>query len=382
MAETILCFTKHHVSDINLRMCDIKFDDIGPSKVIHLYSGKTTLKAIVVIDNIALGPAIGGVRVSPGLNLEEVIRLARTMTLKNSIAGLSHGGGKSGIMVDPKSPEKEHYFRVFARMIKELEEYIPGPDMGSDEDAMAWIYDEIGRASGLPEEIGGLPLDKLGATGFGLAECAEIACPYARINLKGSRVAIQGFGSVGRAAAKFFSERGAILVAASDTRGAIYSKDGLDVNKLIEIKMNKEAVKYYAGGTSIGIEELFSVDCDILIPAATPDVIHEDNAYTIKAKLLLQGANIPATMAAEEILMERGILSVPDFIANAGGVIMAAMEYEKKTEKEAFEAISSKIKKNTYLMLENAKREKILPRIAAEKLAREKVLEAMRYREY
>ena len=363
-------------------MCDIKFDDVGPSKVIHLYSKKTSLKAIVVIDNVALGPAIGGVRVYPGVNTEEIIRLARTMTLKNAIAGLSHGGGKSGIMADPKSPEKEHYFRVFARMIKELEEYIPGPDMGSDEEAMAWIYDEIGRACGLPEEIGGLPLDKLGATGFGLAECAEVACPYAGIKLKGARVAIQGFGSVGRAAAKFFSKRGAILVAASDTRGTIYSKDGLDVNKLIETKMSKGAVRYCEEGTCMEVEELFSVDCDILIPAATPDAIHEDNAYTIKAKLILQGANIPATKAAEEILMKRGILSVPDFIANAGGVIMAAMEYEKRTEKEAFEAISTKIKKNTHLMLENAKREKILPRIAAEKLAREKVLEAMRYREY
>jgi glutamate dehydrogenase (NAD(P)+) len=382
MAKAIRGFTKHSFSDINLRMCDIKFDDIGPSKVIHLYSRKTTLKAIVVIDNIALGPAIGGVRVSPGVNIEEVIRLARTMTLKNAIAGLSHGGGKSGIIADPKSPEKERYFRVFARMIKELEEYIPGPDMGSDEEAMAWIYDEIGRACGLPEEIGGLPLDKLGATGFGLAECAEVACPYAGTNLKGARVAIQGFGSVGRAAAKFFSEKGAILVAASDTRGTIYSKEGLDVNKLIATKMSKGAVKYCEEGTFMGIEELFSVDCDILIPAATPDVIHEDNACTIKAKLILQGANIPATMAAEGILMERGILSVPDFIANAGGVIMAAMEYEKRTEKEAFETISSKIKKNTYLMLEDAKREKIPPRIAAEKLAREKVLEAMRYREY
>jgi glutamate dehydrogenase (NAD(P)+) len=363
-------------------MCDIKFDDIGPSKVIHLYSKKTNFKAIVVIDNTALGPAVGGVRVSPGVNIEEVTRLARTMTLKNAIAGLSHGGGKAGIMADPKSPEKERYFRVFARMIKELEEYIPGPDMGSDEEAMAWIYDETGRACGLPEEIGGLPLDKLGATGFGLAECAEVACPYAGINLKGARVAIQGFGSVGRAAAKFFSEKGAILVAASDTRGTIYSKEGLDVNKLIETKMSKGTVKSCEKGTCMGIEELFSVDCDILIPAATPDVIHEDNAHTIKAKLILQGANIPATMAAEEILMERGILSVPDFIANAGGVIMAAMEYEKRTEKEAFESIFSKIRKNTYLILENAKREKILPRIAAEKLAKEKVLEAMRYREY
>ena len=141
------------------------------------------------------------------VNMEEVIRLARTMTLKNSIAGLSHGGAKSGIMADPKALEKERYFRVFARMIKELEEYIPGPDMGSDEEAMAWIHDEIGRACGLPEEIGGLPLDKLGATGFGLAECAEVACPYAGINLKGASC-YSGFWKCGQGSSKVLFGKG------------------------------------------------------------------------------------------------------------------------------------------------------------------------------
>lgn len=281
-------------------------------------------------------------------------------------------------MADPKSDEKEHYFRVFARLIKELQEYIPGPDMGSDEESMAWIYDEIERACGLPEEIGGLPLDKLGATGFGLSECAEVACPYAGIDLKGARVAIQGFGSVGKAAARFLSEKGAVLVAASDTRGTICCPEGIDINKLIDIKQSTGTVINYPDALRIGTENLFSLDCDILIPAAIPDVINEENAYTIKAKLILQGANIPATRAAEEILMNRGILSMPDFIANAGGVIMAAMEYAKKTEKEAFDAISLKI--NTRQILENAKEGKILPRMAAEELAKEKVLKAMRCR--
>jgi len=363
-------------------MCEITFDELGPSKVLHLYSKKIQLKAIVVVDNTALGPAIGGVRVSPWVSTEEVLRLARTMTLKNSIAGIPHGGGKAGILADPKSPEKEHYFRVFAKMIKELHEYIPGPDMGSDEEAMAWVYDEIGRACGLPEEIGGLPLDKLGATGFGLAECAEVACTYAGIELKGARVAVQGFGSVGKAAARFLSDKGAILVAASDTQGTIYSKEGLDVSQLIETKMSEGAVRYCKEGTCLGIDELFSVECDILIPAAIPDVINEGNVYSIKAKLILQGANIPATKAAEEILMKRGIVSVPDFIANAGGVIMAAMEYARKTEREAFDTISSKIKKNTMLVLEKAMKEKILPRTAAEELAKEKVLKAMKSREF
>lgn len=363
-------------------MCEIIFDELGPSKILHLYSKKIQLRAIVVVDNTALGPAIGGTRVSPSVSTEEVLRLARTMTLKNSIAGIPHGGGKAGILADPKSPEKERYFRVFAKMIKELHEYIPGPDMGSDEEAMAWIYDEIGRACGLPEEIGGLPLDKLGATGFGLAECAEVACPYAGIDLKGARVVVQGFGSVGKAAARFLSEKGAVLVAASDTKGTIYCAEGIDVNKLIDIKQATGAVINYRKSICMRPDDIFSLECDILIPAAIPDVIHEDNAYTIRAQLILQGANIPATRIAEEILMKRGILSVPDFIANAGGVIMAAMEYAKKTEKETFETISSKIKKNTKLVLEKAMQEKILPRAAAEELAKEKILKAMRCREY
>lgn len=363
-------------------MCEIKFDELGPSKVIHLYSKRASLKAVVVVDNTVLGPAIGGVRVSPLVSTEEVIRLARTMTLKNAVAGLPHGGGKAGIMADHKSPEKEHYFRVFAKLIRDLHEYIPGPDMGSDEEAMAWIYDEIGRACGLPEELGGLPLDKLGATGFGLSECAEVACPYAGIDLKGARVAVQGFGNVGKAAARFLSEKGAVLVAASDTKGTIYCPDGLDVNKLIEIKQGTGAVINYRKSICMRPDDIFSLECDILIPAAIPDVIHENNAYTIRAKLILQGANIPATRTAEEILMNRGILSVPDIIANAGGVIMAAMEYAKKTEKEAFETISLKIRKNTKLILENAMRQKILPMIAAEELAKEKVLKTMKCREY
>lgn len=363
-------------------MCEIKYDELGPSKVIHLYSKKASLKAIVVIDNTALGPSIGGVRVSPTVSTEEVMRLARTMTLKNACAGLPHGGGKAGIQANPQSPDKERWFRAFAKLIKDLHEYIPGPDMGSNEEAMAWIQDEIGRSCGLPEELGGLPLDKLGATGFGLAECAEVACPYAGINLKGARVAVQGLGNVGKAAAKFLVQKGAILVAVSDAKGAICCPDGIDIDKLLETKQRTGAVTNYAKNSCIEMEAIFSTDCDILVPAAIPDVINEKNVNAVKAKLILQGANIPATRAAEEILMKRGVLAVPDFIANAGGVIMAAMEYAKKTEKEAFETIASKIKTNTKLMLENATREKILPRIAAEKLAREKVLKAMKYRGY
>jgi len=143
-------------------MTEITYDDIGPAKVIQLYSAKEHLRAVVVIDNIALGPAIGGVRASETVTVEEVCRLARTMTLKNSIAGLSHGGAKAGIIANPANPAMEHWFRIFARMIRDLAEYIPGPDLGCAEAAMAWIHDETGRAVGLPEEIGGLPFSAQG----------------------------------------------------------------------------------------------------------------------------------------------------------------------------------------------------------------------------
>lgn len=363
-------------------MCEISYDELGPAKVLELHSAKTGLTAIVVIDNIALGPSIGGVRVSHSLNRGELLRLARTMTLKNSIAGLPHGGGKAGIIAAPDDPKKELYFRIFARQIRHLDEYIPGPDMGSNEEAMAWIYDEIKRAVGLPEEFGGIPLDKLGATGFGLAVCAETASPHAGIDLKGARIAIQGFGSVGRAAARHLTEKGAVLVAASDTGGTIYNPEGLDYKELIKIKESRKSVTGYKDGHIKSPGEIFSLDAEVLIPAATPDVINMGNVDMIKARLVLQGANIPATKEAEEALHSKGILSVPDFIANAGGVIMAAMEYAKKSGTEAFDAIETRIKANTGLVLEKSKNEKILPRQAAVSIAKERVLKAMRYRDY
>lgn len=361
-------------------MSEIIYDNIGPAKVIRLYSAKEGLQAVVVIDNCALGPAVGGVRVSPTVTVDEVLRLARTMTLKNSIAGLPHGGAKAGIVADPARPDKERLFRVFARMIRDLKEYIPGPDLGCNETAMAWIHDETGRSVGLPAELGGLPLDKLGATGYGLAECAVVAAPFAGIELAGARVAIEGFGSVGRAAARFLKARRAIVVAVSDSKGGIYNPYGIDAEKLIEHKLQTGSIADSAQGSPITTEELFSTECDILIPAATADVIHEGNLAGVKARLILEGANIPVTRRAGEILHERGVLIVPDFISNAGGVIMAAMEYAGRSEQEAFTAIGERIRNNTQLILERSGKQQ--PRLAADALARERVLRAMAYRDY
>lgn len=356
-------------------------DNLGPAKIVHIYDPKIGLKGVVAVDNVARGPSIGGIRMAPDVSAEEAFRLARAMTLKNSAANLPHGGGKSVIFGDPKIPvmEKEQLIRAFARAIRDLVEYIPGPDMGTDERCMAWIKDEIGRAVGLPPEIGGIPLDKIGATGWGLKASVEAALKYCAFDIKGARVAIQGFGSVGKHAASFLGENGTVLVAASDSRGTIYNSKGIDVARLIALKDSGKSVVDYSDGERFDVDGVIDIECEIWIPAARPDVIRKDNVNRLKSKLVPQGANIPFTLEAERILHEKGTLVIPDFIANAGGVICASVEYHGGTQSQAFQTIAEKIRANTEEVLANAKKAGSLPRQAAVSLAEERVKSAMAY---
>jgi glutamate dehydrogenase/leucine dehydrogenase len=359
-------------------------DELGPARVITIYRPKFNLRGLLVVDNVAAGPAIGGCRMAPDVTFAECFRLARAMTLKNAAAGLPHGGGKSVIVGDPKMPadRKETIIRAFAHALRDIHDYIMGPDMGTDERAMAWVHDESARAVGLPRSIGGIPLDEIGATGFGIAIAAEAAQEFGAIKLAGVRVAIQGFGAVGKFAARFLVERGAILVAASDSSGTITNSRGLDVEALIALKNSGAAVASFVGGENLGREAIVSIDCDIWIPAARPDVITMANVDSLRTKLILQGANIPATVEAEQRLDARGVLCLPDFIVNAGGVICAAVEYQHGTQAIAFAAIEEKIRANTLAVLEIMRRSKITPRQAAVDLARERVREAMSYQRF
>jgi len=356
-------------------------DDLGPIKIVHLYDPKCGLKAVVAIDNVARGPSIGGIRMASDVSAEEAFRLARAMTMKNSAAGLPHGGGKSVIFGDPKiePAKKEQLIRAFARAIRDLVEYIPGPDMGTDERCMAWIKDEIGRAVGLPPEIGGIPLDEIGATGFGLKASVEAALKYCDFALKGARVAVQGFGSVGKHAARFLGEKGTLLVAACDSRGTIYNPKGIDVDRLIAMKDTGKSVIDYDAGEKLAPDAVIDVESEIWIPAARPDVIRKDNVNRLKTRLVPQGANIPFTLEAERILHEKGTLVIPDFIANAGGVICASVEYHGGTQSLAFQTIEEKISANTEEVLANSKKSGSLPRQAAIALAEARVRNAMRY---
>jgi glutamate dehydrogenase (NAD(P)+) len=357
-------------------------DELGPIKIVHIYDPKCGLKAVVAIDNVARGPSIGGIRMAPDVSAEEAFRLARAMTLKNSAANLPHGGGKSVIFGDPKMElaKKEQLIRAFARAIRDLVEYIPGPDMGTDERCMAWIKDEIGRAVGLPLEIGGIPLDEIGATGLGLKASVEAALKYCDFPLKGARMVIQGFGSVGKHAARFLGEKGTVLVAASDSRGTIANPKGIDVARLIALKDSGKSVTDYPDGQKFDADAVTDIECEIWIPAARPDVIRKDNVQRLKAKLVPQGANIPFTAEAERILHKAGTLVIPDFIANAGGVICASVEYHGGTQAQALQTIEEKTHANTEEVLANSKRAGLLPRQAAIALAETRVKKAMTYR--
>jgi len=359
-------------------------DELGPLKVIHVYEPSIGLKAVLVVDNVARGPSIGGVRMAPDVTTEECMRLARAMTYKNAAAGLPHGGGKAVLVGDPKmdKEKKAVLIRGLACALREVEQYIFAPDMGTDEECMAWVKDEIDRVVALPCEVGGIPLDEIGATGFGLSHVVDVALQFSNFSIHGARFAVQGFGAVGKHTTRFLVKDGAIPVAVADSQGTIYNPAGLDVDKLIALKESGKSVVDYSEGERRNIEDIVDIECDIWIPAARPDVIHEDNVDRLKTRMVVEGANIPITYGAEKRLHEKGVLCVPDFIANAGGVICAAMEYQGAGQAAALVMIEEKLRRNTLEVLETSSRDKILPRDAALAIARRRVQRAMSFRRW
>jgi len=354
-------------------------DRLGPTRIIQVRQPGIGLEGLLVIDNVAAGPAIGGLRMAPDVSLAECARLARAMTLKNAAASLPHGGAKSVLVGDPRMPatDKERLIRAFASALRDCRDYIFGPDMGTDEGCMAWVQDEAGRAVGLPTEFGGIPLDELGATGWGLYHAILEAAPECGLQLAGARVAVQGFGSVGRHAARFLAADGARIVAVSDSRGGIADPDGLDLERLLALKQAGRSVAELGAGRPLSGDQIIDVECDIWIPAARPDVVDTGNVDRLRTRLLVEGANIPVTAEAEARLHARGVLCLPDFVVNAGGVICGAMEYRHLGRSAAFDTIRDKVRANVRVVLDAARTSGVLPRQAAEAIAVARVERAM-----
>jgi glutamate dehydrogenase (NAD(P)+) len=358
----------------------VSHDEIGPEKILEVFDAKTGMHGFVVIDNTVLGPGKGGIRMTPTVSIDEVAKLARAMTYKCALAGLPFGGGKSGIVANPKelTPEqKDAIIAAFSRALKVVcpKFYVSAPDINTAEHEMKVFAEANGSmksCTGKPAEIGGIP-HELGSTGFGVHHATCVAVKHLGLDLKNLTFAVEGFGNVGVFAAKYLTEKGAKLVATSDSKGVVYKDDGIDFDKLAEVKKQQGSVTAYPGAQVLKGEEIVGLPVDILVTAAIPDLITEANKDSIKAKIVVEGSNIPTTTEIEEYLHQKGILVVPDFVANAGGVISSYVEYKGGTPEEMFKMVESKVVKNTAAVLKVAKKQKIKPRDAAIHVALERI---------
>lgn len=367
-------------------------DKYGPEYLINIYDAKIGMEGFLVIDNTAFGPGKGGIRMTPNVTLEEVYRLARTMTWKNALADIPFGGAKAGIVWRGGADElKKQYIQSFARAIKLLtpKKYIAGPDVSSGEREMQWLVEATGNwrsATGKPADYCmtvfgkgqkcGIP-HEFGSTGFGVAKATAIALKISGIEIKNAKIAIEGFGNVGTFAAKYLSEMGVLIVAVADSQGAICNEKGLPIEELIKFKAERKSVADFREGQKISREEFFALPSDVLIPAAVTDAICEKNKDSIKTKIIVEGANIPMKEKIENELFKKGISIVPDCVANAGGVISSYAEYRGYNPKRMFELVERKVSKATNLVLKESIKTGRNPRVVALEIAKNKVEKRM-----
>lgn len=346
-----------------------------------------------MIDNTAMGPGKGGIRMTPNVTEEEVWRLARTMTWKNALAGIPFGGAKAGIVWPGGSDElKKKFVQSFARTIKPfiLKKYIAGPDVNTGEREMQWFVEATGNwrsATGKPANLCmkifgkagekcGIP-HEFGSTGFGVAQAAAETAQALHINIRGARMAIHGFGNVGTFTYTYLRRMGAVIVAVADRSGAIFAEEGLDDLEIQKIIQEKQLVSECKRCRKISDKEFWEIPVDFLIPASVTDVINKTNKNNIRAQAIIEAGNIPMREDIEEELFRKGVFILPDFVANAGGVISSYAEYRGYNPKKMFDMVERKIRNSTRLVVEQSIKLKKNPREIASALARKKVEEKM-----
>jgi glutamate dehydrogenase (NAD(P)+) len=349
-----------------------------------------------VTHNIARGPSKGGIRYHPDVELDEVKALAMWMTWKCALMGIPFGGAKGGIAVDPKKLSRSELQRMTRRFTSEIineigpEKDIPAPDVGTDPSVMAWIFDTysmnkghsvLGVVTGKPLNVGG-SLGRLEATAHGALYCIQEAIRKQELSMQGLRVAVQGFGNVGSFLGKFLHEQGATVIAVSDSRSGIFSDDGIEIPAAIAQKQETGSLEGLHGTEAISNEELLLLDCDVLAPCALEQVITRENAGEIKARIVCEGANGPVTPGADEILDDRGIMILPDIMANAGGVVVSYFEWVQGLQEYFWkeDEINSKLRDITTRAFNEtwrvAQEQKISMRLAAYGIAVRRVADA------
>jgi glutamate dehydrogenase (NAD(P)+) len=374
----------------------MKKSKLGPEYVVEVYDPKTGMRGFLVIDNTVLGPGKGGLRMTPNVSKEEVFRLSRVMTYKCAIADIPFGGAKSGIIWNGDSLLKKKYIQSFAKKIRFLtpERYIAAPDISTGETEMQWFVEATRKwhsATGKPANFCMLAFGKegekcgipheFGSTGYGVAQATHVAIKYLGLDPKKTTVAIEGFGNVGSFTFKHLKKMGYVVVAVSDSRGTAYLEKGFDEDILKNLKSEGKSVSDYPGAEKLDREAIFELPVDVLIPAGVADVINEQNKDKVRAKIIVEGANIPMRENIEDELFRKGILIVPDLVANAGGVISSYAEYLGiNPKKDMFPMIRAKIHKATKEVLEKSIKEKRNPRTVAVRIAEEKILKKINSR--
>jgi len=294
-----------------------------------------------VTHNVARGPSKGGIRYHPDVTLDEVKALAMWMTWKCALAGIPFGGAKGGVVCNPKTMSEGELQRMTRRYTSEIineigpEKDIPAPDVGTDGRVMAWIFDTysmnkghsvLGVVTGKPLTIGG-SLGREEATARGALYCVREAVRKLQLSLQGTAVAVQGFGNVGSFLAKFLAEDGAKVIAISDSTAGLHNPNGVDVQAALAHKRETGTLAGFRGAEAISNDELLLLECDVLAPCALEQVITPENADKVRAKVIVEGANGPVTPTADEILEDKGIVVLPDILANAGGVVVSYFEW-------------------------------------------------------
>lgn len=375
-------------------MEDFRFaDEWGPEHVVRVYDAKTGMRGILVIDNTARGPGKGGIRITPTVDEEEVFRLARTMTWKNALADIPFGGAKAGIRIPATGDiDKKAIVQAFARAIKMFtpKKYIAGPDVNAGERDMQWFVEATGNwrtatgkpanycmtKFGSPGEKCGLP-HEFGSTGFGVAHATKIAAELLGMPIAGVTVAIHGFGNVGTFTYQILTDMGARVIALADRDGGLVSEKGFERKTIDAMIERREPLSKYRGGRKVSHAEFWKTPVDILIPASVTDVINESNKHFITTKLIVEAGNIPMQESIEAEFHKKGVAIVPDFVANAGGVISSYAEYRGYNPKRMFDIVERKIAKATRAVMKESLRSGKNPRDVALALAQEKVRNAM-----
>lgn len=291
------------------------------------------------------GPAKGGIRYHPETDLNEVRALASAMTWKTSLVNIPFGGAKGGIAVNVKQLSASELQRLTRGYIRRLHHFlgpyrdIPAPDMNTNAQVMAWIFDEYSShhgytpacVTGKPLELGG-SLGREAATGRGVFYLTEALLKDLKMPLAGARIAVQGFGNVGSFAARFFAEAGAKVIAIGDVSGGVFNPNGLDVKALVEYARQNHTVAGFPAAERISAEDVLTVDCDVLVPAALQCVLTGNNAHKVRARAIAEGANLPTTPEADEILERKGVHILPDILTNAGGVTVSYFEWAQNLQ--------------------------------------------------